>query len=755
VRKKNPSLVVLGNPPKAGKGNGYYKRRAKCPRCKTPVRVEKRKGYKYADMKNLALGNHVSLGHCRKALAEQLKPAKDKGRNYYKIPNNWYFDIVGINPHYGHQKTPAPVIFFHLGTRHFGAAIKEDDYPKIKKIWDAVLVRKKEGKKYGDSNLGKFQSYYTNANLKTIIDVLSRAKWIRLMDMAESETFDWEPTREGYERAFKGAYGKKRRNKEKSYKLPGLRQINPACRRGNPMTEREETMLMDRLAFMNAMKNKAEMEMGDPELAMMLGAYGDALDWARTNVGTTRMDENDVDVDTALEWPGFTDNYYDDLEPVASDFQNRLIAQRGVEYEKVQNVEGERGPAAETESVRERLERASRQRAAAAAEELRQGGEPITRTEQSELANYAAVVIEQAQENFDMDPYKARRELEEIGFEFDNSGFPEVFKGTPQALDSFIQNAIDNGFASPPFEVQRIREGLLRGDRYIEGGRQAKKATTRRRRGRRPARGDRPRRRWRRRRTAEPGPRGEGPGGLLKKLLPRRPANPGSPPCPPGMTERRGHWVPATCVKSRKKKSTARATLPRPTPGALSGWKKKYSPRRRRKSLADRVRSEGYVTVVRKLVLLKNITADKGTKDAVNADLKWLKKRYRPAKPGKKTGRQYRKANPDWQIPEHLDNAEFRKALALFEEMHPGSPIELVEVDVPEGTPEYLVAYGSVPEIKYDAHKQSKKGKRIHHFAKKAKERPMLVTAPGNPDLLQLVNTTGGKNRFKAKEWIY
>ena len=97
---------------------------------------------------------------------------------------------------------------------------------------------------------------------------------------------------------------------------------------------------------------------------------------------------------------------------------------------------------------------------------------------------------------------------------------------------------------------------------------------------------------------------------------------------------------------------------------------------------------------------------------------------------------------------------QFQEALKLYRKMHPGADVEVTAMEAPEGTPPYTVAYGAVPEIKYDAHKRSSKGRRIHHFGRGRNNQPLLVTAPGRDGYLQLINTGRGK-KFRARDWIY
>lgn len=63
--------------------------------------------------------------------------------------------------------------------------------------------------------------------------------------------------------------------------------------------------------------------------------------------------------------------------------------------------------------------------------------------------------------------------------------------------------------------------------------------------------------------------------------------------------------------------------------GKLRGWRKDESPGTRRRILERIVRNEGYATATRCLTALKNISTDRGTDRAVDADLNWLRERHR------------------------------------------------------------------------------------------------------------------------------
>jgi hypothetical protein len=227
--------------------------------------------------------------------------------------------------------------------------------------------------------------------------------------------------------------------------------------------------------------------------------------------------------------------------------------------------------------------------------------------------------------------------------------------------------------------------------------------------------------------------------------------------------------------RRRNPEASPKRKLPRPKKGSLAGWKKKMPAAERRQILSCLVERDGYAPVIRKMVLIHNITKDQPTKKKLQADMKWLRKLHEECKQVlvKSAGRkkkkkrkakvhqmpaQLRQANPELDLsglPKDLINdPTFQANLKLFQEMHPGSPVEVVVVKKrPKGAPKIGVAYGAVPEVKYDAHRKSPKGKRIHKFGG-SKDQPILVTAAGSPDYLQLINRDKGR-RFKAREWIY
>lgn len=118
---------------------------------------------------------------------------------------------------------------------------------------------------------------------------------------------------------------------------------------------------------------------------------------------------------------------------------------------------------------------------------------------------------------------------------------------------------------------------------------------------------------------------------------------------------RRGYKRKAYTYKRKGKTIHVKATYVKPTtykakdrgkPGKTPKSKRWFHPKRklkvgnrewhadskaetRRKILASLVKKRGYATVVRELNALRNVTTDAKTKQAAEADMKWLKKKYR------------------------------------------------------------------------------------------------------------------------------
>jgi hypothetical protein len=107
------------------------------------------------------------------------------------------------------------------------------------------------------------------------------------------------------------------------------------------------------------------------------------------------------------------------------------------------------------------------------------------------------------------------------------------------------------------------------------------------------------------------------------------------------------------------------------------------------------------------------------------------------------------KGIPPWM----WNDPAFQAEVKAFRKRHgPNKRIEIVKVKVPKGFPKYFSVYGKAPAVMYDAPPGSPVGKRIHHFGKRGKKKPWLVSsASRGPRFLAYV---GGS--FKAKpSWIY
>jgi len=97
----------------------------------------------------------------------------------------------------------------------------------------------------------------------------------------------------------------------------------------------------------------------------------------------------------------------------------------------------------------------------------------------------------------------------------------------------------------------------------------------------------------------------------------------------------RGARVAAACIRDLGEKGRGPQILPKPVPGALRRFsystKKKASLRRR--SLRKAVKEYGYQDTVGHLNLIRNLThrTQPGNAAKYGADMKWLKRTYRPA----------------------------------------------------------------------------------------------------------------------------
>jgi hypothetical protein len=88
-----------------------------------------------------------------------------------------------------------------------------------------------------------------------------------------------------------------------------------------------------------------------------------------------------------------------------------------------------------------------------------------------------------------------------------------------------------------------------------------------------------------------------------------------------------GTYVKPTCVPDKGapgKTSAAKRVLPEPVPGDIGPWKRDMTDGRRHVALERAVERRGCRKVIGGLTLLRNLTADSGTKRTAKADAKWL-----------------------------------------------------------------------------------------------------------------------------------
>lgn len=84
--------------------------------------------------------------------------------------------------------------------------------------------------------------------------------------------------------------------------------------------------------------------------------------------------------------------------------------------------------------------------------------------------------------------------------------------------------------------------------------------------------------------------------------------------------------VKGGCIIDRGKPGKGPKILPTPREGALGGWKKDMSERGRHAILKRLTKKDTCATVIRRLVLLRNISDDPKTDRVAEADQKWLHK---------------------------------------------------------------------------------------------------------------------------------
>ena len=105
--------------------------------------------------------------------------------------------------------------------------------------------------------------------------------------------------------------------------------------------------------------------------------------------------------------------------------------------------------------------------------------------------------------------------------------------------------------------------------------------------------------------------------------------------CPRGKIRRKGYSytrngtrvrVKGECIIDQGKPGKGPKILPKPREGALQGWKKDMAERDRHRILKKVTRQDGCATVIRRLVLLRNISADRPTDRIAKRDETWLHK---------------------------------------------------------------------------------------------------------------------------------
>jgi hypothetical protein len=102
--------------------------------------------------------------------------------------------------------------------------------------------------------------------------------------------------------------------------------------------------------------------------------------------------------------------------------------------------------------------------------------------------------------------------------------------------------------------------------------------------------------------------------------------------------------------------------------------------------------------------------------------------------------------------PQVWHDPRFQAELRAYRKRHGRGPVEIRKIKVPKGFPKFLSVYGTAAHAVYDAPRHSSKGKRIHHFGRRGKHQPWLVSSvEAGPKFLSFVGGT-----FKARpDWIY
>lgn len=114
-----------------------------------------------------------------------------------------------------------------------------------------------------------------------------------------------------------------------------------------------------------------------------------------------------------------------------------------------------------------------------------------------------------------------------------------------------------------------------------------------------------------------------------------------------------------------------------------------------------------------------------------------------------------RRHNPSRRlsVPEDVQSdPQFQKELAAYRKRHGMEPVEVRRVQVPDGYPKYMSAWGKAPNVLYDSsNRSSTKGKRVHKFGEGGHEKPWLVSsAERGPKFLAYV----GGDFDAGGEWI-
>lgn len=125
-------------------------------------------------------------------------------------------------------------------------------------------------------------------------------------------------------------------------------------------------------------------------------------------------------------------------------------------------------------------------------------------------------------------------------------------------------------------------------------------------------------------------------------------------------------------------------------------------------------------------------------------------RRKRPAPPRHRSFGECPKGFPShvWRDP------QFQRELKVFRSRHGANvPIHITKVKMPPGSPKFMTAYGKAQHAVYDAPKGRKDGRKyIHHFGKKGKSKPWLVSSASKGP--KWLGYAGGSFNAKTK-WLY